>query len=90
MNKEKFMQLVEEALDKGHYIAIHFSQFDKVDGKFIPVNHDSAMERLEIAQSAFEGEFRFDEATSDDQYPSYWHRGKYITVSSSYMKEELQ
>lgn len=37
LTKAKLMELFSEALDKGAYANIHFTQFDKTNGDFKPV-----------------------------------------------------
>ena len=49
--KAKLMELFSEALDKGAYVNVHFTQYDKTNGDFKPVFKNEVEDKAkEIAE----------------------------------------
>lgn len=88
MNKEKFMQLVSEAFDNGAYIDIVFSQYDKVEDKFIPNNEHKAKKRIELARAALGGVIENPDYKSIA--PGFTLNSEEIRIHSAYVRGELK
>jgi hypothetical protein len=82
MNKEKLMQLLSEAIDKGSYVSIHMSQFDQSEGKFAPVNQETANDYINRFQEAFGIDKEVTHDTNGHSHSYSFSTGEYYVACS--------